>query len=135
MRQVTQARDQSDAEFKKRCSLERALQEAAAVFKKELWMKQEEMSRVQGELQGFKDWHARASARLEGERGYLPPPGPSAADLELRNRRNRRERDNVRPQAPAVLRPDRGPVCVLCCVRVRVRVCICMRRRCGKGQS
>eukprot|EP00854_Cymbomonas_tetramitiformis_P004487 gene4487-5500_t len=57
---VTNAREQADTEFKRRCGLEKALSEAATMFKKELWLKSEQLSHMQTEMQQLRDWHLRS---------------------------------------------------------------------------
>ncbi|KAK3267282.1 hypothetical protein CYMTET_24148 [Cymbomonas tetramitiformis] len=93
--EVTNAREQADTEFKRRCGLEKALSEAATMFKKELWLKSEQLSHMQTEMQQLRDWHLRSmdnmrprSPGTQLEAATAPSP---AMRSELRHLQNSRE--------------------------------------------
>jgi hypothetical protein len=60
------ARESADSEYARRVQVERALNEASAVFKKELWLKQEELQRVCGETLAVRERMARLTGLADG---------------------------------------------------------------------
>eukprot|EP00959_Pyramimonas_sp_CCMP1952_P346611 7259683-Pyramimonas_sp.AAC.1 len=55
--QMETAREEAEGEFRRRNAAERQLAESAAVFKRELWMKHEEISRLQAMTQCYRPTH------------------------------------------------------------------------------
>lgn len=53
--QVDEIRETGDEEFKKRCQVEKALRQAASIFKKELHEKNEELGILNGQLRSMQD--------------------------------------------------------------------------------
>ncbi len=60
---MDELRKSGDEEFQKRTEAERALREAAALFKQELFQRSEEAARLLGEMNALRDTHARELVR------------------------------------------------------------------------
>ena len=58
--EVELLRETSDEEFRRRCELEKALREAASLFKRELFEKNEELVSIQHEVTAMRTWHQRS---------------------------------------------------------------------------
>ena len=63
-------------EFKKRCDLERSLREAASIFKRELYEKEEALAAAHAELRLVRDWQERAASASQQQQreSYQVPP-------------------------------------------------------------
>lgn len=77
---VQALRESSEEEFRRRCELEKALREAASLFKRELYEKNEELSALQCDVAAMHAWHARrahaepiTNARGNRDPDMLPP--------------------------------------------------------------
>lgn len=79
--QTASAKQTADSEFKRRCELERGLRDAADLFKREMWAKNEELRTLHDEVRQLREWYTRAMegvARdlqvLKAGAAWPPPP-------------------------------------------------------------
>lgn len=79
--EVEVLREAADDEFRRRCELERALRDAAHLFKRELFEKSEEVAGLQDEVCAMRKWRIKSSAPADG--ASPPPAAPAAARTEL----------------------------------------------------
>jgi chromosome segregation ATPase len=75
--QVTDAKHYANEEFKKRSELEGSLREAADVFKRELFAKNEQLQQLQREVNHLREWYVKGMEVVASDVHHLRSTNPS----------------------------------------------------------